>query len=259
MLPPPVSMVNHRSPIISKERARDGTRVVEESGVPLDGLPTELPDSRQRYLARTLRHAIVTGRLAPGERLVERDLSERFGVSRGPVREALRELASEGLVRSEPYRGTRIVGITQVEVEEVLVPIRLVLERFALARLLSAPDEGALRRLDALVAEMRAAAAGDDEDRLVEAHAAFHEAIIERSGHAYCLQVWRSIAPRVRGYFHRDSRRHRSLDDTVREHVELLAAVRSGRRGDVLALLDRHVHTTVELDRAAPAGAEQPS
>jgi DNA-binding GntR family transcriptional regulator len=64
------------------------------------------------------------------------------------------------------------------------------------------------------------------------------------------MQIWRTIAPHVRGHFHRDSRRHSSLHDTAQEHAELVRALQTRSEEEVLGVLDRHIHTTIELDRA---------
>ena len=71
------------------------------------------------------------GTYEPGERLIEATLSTELGTSRGPVREALRQLENEGLVMSFPYRGAVVLGVSDEEVQEVLIPIRLTLERFS--------------------------------------------------------------------------------------------------------------------------------
>src|SRR3954449_13170028 len=89
-----------------------------------------------------LRSAIIMGSSGPGERLIEETLSTQLRRSRGPVREALRQLENEGLVMSFPYRGAVVLGVADEEVQEVLIPIRLTLERYsfvhALARMTDA-------------------------------------------------------------------------------------------------------------------------
>ncbi|HEX4216343.1 MAG TPA: GntR family transcriptional regulator [Candidatus Dormibacteraeota bacterium] len=219
----------------------------------IDVLPQVPPDSRRDYLVRSLRDAIVRGDLKPGDRLVERDISERTGVSRGPVREALRQLEQEGLIVSIPYRGTRVMGVTQEEVEGILVPVRLVLERFAFARVLPDLKEADFEELEGIIAEIRSAVDAADVEAMVDADLRFHQRIVERAGHQ-CLQVWQSIVPRVRAYFYRDGFRHASLEHLTEEHHELLDAMRSGELDRVLPLLDGHIHETATL-----GGAKKPA
>lgn len=220
----------------------------------IDALPQVPPDSRRDYLVRSLRDAIVRGDLKPGDRLVERDISERTGVSRGPVREALRRLEQEGLILSFPYRGTRVMGVTQEEVEGILVPVRLVLERFAFARVLPELTEDDFAELEGVLAEIGTAAEAADVEAMVDADLRFHQRIVERAGHQ-CLQVWQSIVPRVRAYFYRDGFRHAELRHLTEEHRELLEAMRSGEIERVLSLLDGHIQETATLGEAGkPSG-----
>jgi DNA-binding GntR family transcriptional regulator len=188
-----------------------------------------------------LRGAIVDGRLAPGDRLKEVELADQLGISRAPVREALRQLEHEGLVVSLPYRVTEVLGVSQEEISEVLVPIRLTIESFAFARalpLLTEEDFGALTQL---VTNMREAGAREDVDVLAADDVRFHELVIERSGRPHCLQIWRSIEPRVRAYFRRDAPAHTSPDELADEHEALLLALRSGEEAQVVATLARHI------------------
>lgn len=189
----------------------------------------------------SLRAEIVSGRLRPGDRLVEADLAESLGTSRAPVREALRQLEQEGLVASRPYAGTEVIGVTQPEVEEVLVPIRLVIERFAFRSALPRLTDADLARLDGLVAAMRAAGAAEDIDALAEADVRFHELVVERSEQPHCLQIWRTIEPRVRAHFRRDAPAHQSPGELADEHQRLLDALRARDEAATLLELERHI------------------
>lgn len=217
-------------------------------------LPLLAPASMRQRATEALRAAIVSGRLRPGDRLKETELSEQLGISRAPVREALRQLEHEGLVISLPYRATEVLGISQEEIAEVLVPIRLTLETFAFRRaldLLTAEDFGALEEL---VQTMRQAADSGDLTALAEADVRFHELVIERSGQQHCLQIWRSIQPRVRAYFRRDAPIHSRLDEIADEHEELLAVLRDGDEAEVLETLRGHIGNYLEPDH--PEGRE---
>lgn len=188
-----------------------------------------------------LRAAIVSGRLVPGDRLKEAELSEQLGISRAPVREALRQLEHEGLVVSLPYRATEVLGISQEEIAEVLVPIRLTLETFAFRRALPLLSGDDLDALGVLVQTMRQAGAIGDLDALAEADVRFHELVIERSGQQHCLQIWRSIQPRVRAYFRRDAPIHSRADEIADEHEELVDVLRRGDETQLLETLRHHI------------------
>jgi DNA-binding GntR family transcriptional regulator len=212
--------------------------------------PLGSPSRRERVL-ETLRAAIVSGRLDPGDRLVETEIAEAFGTSRAPVREALRQLEQEGLVASRPYRRTEVLGVTQDEVEQVLVPIRLTIERFTFAKALPKLTAEDLAALADVVSAMKQAAEAGDVDALAEADVRFHEYVIERSDQPHCLQIWRAIEPRVRAHFRRDATRHRHAGDIADEHERLLAALRTGDERAVTETLEQHI-----LNYLAPKAAD---
>jgi DNA-binding GntR family transcriptional regulator len=197
--------------------------------------------SLRHHVLQTLREAIINGRFQPGDRLIEEELCQQLGVSRGPVREALRQLEQEGLVVSFPYRATEVIGVTEAEIREVLMPLRLTLERFAFRHALPRIDAADFATLADLITTMRQAAAADNLARIVEADMHFHELVLERSQQPHCLQIWRTISPRVRAYFYRCGPRHSRLDEIADEHDDLLAAMRSGNIEQVMQALEPHI------------------
>jgi DNA-binding GntR family transcriptional regulator len=198
--------------------------------------------SRGHGVATVLRQAIIEGRMQPGDRLLELDLAAQLGTSRGPVREALRQLETEGLVVSYPYRGTMVAEVSQDEIEEVLVPIRLIIERFAFRRAVALLADDDVAALHETCEQMRAAANSGDVERLADADIRFHELVIERSGQTHCLQLWRTIQPRVRAYFRRDAPGHLSHFAVAEQHEELLRALTSGDEARLLTAVDAHIH-----------------
>jgi DNA-binding GntR family transcriptional regulator len=230
-----------RSPMDESDRRRD--EVVQQGGESVESvvLPELGHASLRHRITNVLRTAIVNGRLKPGDRIIEEEVSEQLKVSRGPVREALRQLEQEGLVVSYPYRGTEVLGVAQEEVDEILVPIRLTLERFAFRHALPRLTTADLDELEILVSAMRRAAAEADLDQLAEDDVRFHELVIARSGHPHCLQIWKTIEPRVRAHFRRDAPVHPSPFELPDEHQELLDALRTGDEATVLAVLERHI------------------
>lgn len=197
--------------------------------------------SLRQQVAETLRNAIIHGELSPGDRLREEDLSEQLDMSRGPIREALRQLEQEGLVASFPYRGTVVAQVWGDEVLQVLVPIRATLELFALTHALRRMEERDFRALEAIVAEMDTAAEAGNLARVVELDMSFHRLIVERSELFHSLQLWEMISPRMRGLFFRMGPHHTSLDAIAQQHRELLAALESGDERRAYATLKEHI------------------
>lgn len=204
---------------------------------------------RVQQVTETLRMAIIAGRFEPGERLIESVLSTELGTSRGPVREALRQLENEGLVMSFPYRGAVVLGVTDDEVHEVLIPIRLTLERTSFARALEKMTDNDFAELGKQIWLMEQAGKANDLLKLVEADLAFHEIVILASGQLHTLQIWRTIEPRIRAYFYRYER-FRSFEETVEEHRDLLAALQT--RDPEIALAQLELHIDVPAPPTAP-------
>ncbi|GIU95908.1 MAG: GntR family transcriptional regulator [Gaiellaceae bacterium] len=191
-----------------------------------------------------LRSEIMTGRYEPGERLIEAAISEELATSRGPVREALRQLEHEGLVVSIPYRGAVVLEVSDEEVQEVLIPIRLTLESFSFQKALELMSDDDFAELGKQLWIMEEGARRSDLQQVVEADLRFHELVIAASRRPHTMQVWRSIWPRIRNYFVRYGR-FRELDSIVTEHRELLEAMRSGDRKWMLEVLERHIDVPV--------------
>jgi DNA-binding GntR family transcriptional regulator len=207
-------------------------------------------------VAEVLRQAIGTGRLVPGERLVEKHIAAELGTSRAPVRDALRELVHEGLVLHTPYRGSSVLGVSEEEVHGVLIPIRLTLERYGFARALDRLGRAELEDLERIVAAMRSAAVGGDLRAVVDADVRFHETVLEASRLPHTTQIWRSISPRIRVYFFRYDR-DRELTAVVDEHRELLDAIRARDRDGLDRLLVEHIDVSAPQPASA-AGERDP-
>jgi DNA-binding GntR family transcriptional regulator len=207
---------------------------------------------RGQQVVEILRSAIIMGTYEPGERLVEATLSTELGTSRGPVREALRQLESEGLVESFPYRGAVVLGVSDDEVQQVLIPIRLTLERFSFLHALDRMSEEDFAELGKQVWLMEQAALADDLARHVEADLRFHEIVISASGQTHTEQIWRSIWPRIRAYFYRYGR-GQDLMTMVEEHRDLLAALQTRDPSQVLARLEKHIAVPVPASTPAVA------
>src|SRR5690606_1805270 len=109
---------------------------------------------RERVLA-DLRMAILTGKLKPNDRLVESNIAEQMGISRGTLREALRQLEQEGLVISESYRYTRVANVDEEAIREVLFPARRIIEVFLVKKAVGKMKEADIEKLETIIEEMR--------------------------------------------------------------------------------------------------------
>lgn len=140
-------------------------------------------------VATELRNRIVAGELRAGERLIEAELAERFGVSRGPIRDAFKILLAEGLV--EDRRQGVVVGTINAADIDDLYSLRGAIEGLALRRFMQAGDPRQLGELKATVDRMHKAAMGADQEAFGEADIEFHNTLCLLSGHKRLADVWR--------------------------------------------------------------------
>ncbi len=175
---------------------------------------------------------ILEGELAPGSRIVETRVARQLGMSQGPVREALRGLATLGFVEMEPYRGSRVRKPSREELVEAM-EVRAVLEAMAGSLVASRPNKELVKSLELLLAEMlEAADQGDAHDYAVK-NTRFHALIVEASGNRTLGRVWSMLEPFSRTFvtasspgidLHWLAERHRPLIDTIRDHDDDRAA-----------------------------------
>lgn len=197
--------------------------------------------SRREQVLIAVREAIVSGELPPGEQLKQDGLAEQLGVSAGVVREVLRQLESEGLVRHEVNRGAFVADVRRDELLELLLPVRVQLENYSALRALPNLARDGFAGLEARIAEMTAAAAAGDIAALNEADVAYHRTIVDGADSIQARQLWASILPRIRAELGRLAPRHADLDEIVAEHRLLLEVLRRGDPGEIHEALDEHI------------------
>jgi DNA-binding GntR family transcriptional regulator len=186
-----------------------------------------------------LSREILSGRTDPGERLVEEQLTRRLGISRAPLREALRLLAQQGLVEHIPRRGVRVATLSDADVRE-LYEVRDVLERHAVATFPRDADRSALRgALDV----MRKATESGDRLAVADAHRRFHVELVALAGNRQLSAVYESVLVRLQLYMAVNLRREAEVAapaDGVHRHERLTAVVEDGDADAILAELNRH-------------------
>jgi DNA-binding GntR family transcriptional regulator len=201
------------------------------------------------FVAKAIKKAIVTGRLKPGQRLVEERLADELGVSRNPVREAIRALASEGLIDVAPRRGARVTLLSRQEAQE-MIEVRAVLEGLNAKLAARHRPEHLLEQLKAVLANGRSRAArgsGTPRD-FVDLNAKYH------GTNSALRDVMRIMRERTATVF-----APLSLKRAVQnweEHAAILQAVIAGDEELAELLASRHVLNTGEA--AAQAGHDAP-
>jgi GntR family transcriptional regulator of gluconate operon len=174
-------------------------------------------------VAQMLRRAIIGGELDSGTHLVESVLSERFQVSRAPIREALRELEGEGLVESR-RRGVYVKGLTPQDVWE-LYNLRTMLEGAAVELAVDQFGEDDIAALRGHLETMAAAASTGRRADFAKADMGFHTELFERIGHRRLLRVWQSFVETYRVILEITDTENPDLDGVVRDHENILDAI----------------------------------
>jgi GntR family transcriptional regulator, trigonelline degradation regulator len=195
---------------------------------------------RQQVL-EALRRAIVSGRLAPGQRLTERELIEMLGVSRTVIREALRQIESEGLVEIIPNKGPVVRKLSATEAKD-LYRIRAVLEGLAARLFAENADEEDVAKLSDALESIKLAYRGSDGELALEAKDKFYEILYsgccsDTLGSMLAMvqaRIWRW---RAVGLTH-PNRAHKRLDESLENLRQLVSAVRS-KDGDAAEQITR--------------------
>lgn len=214
-------------------------------------------------VAGRLRSAIEAGRFQPGQRLVEIELSRELGVSRAPLREALRQLEKEGLVENKPGRGCMVVTFRPADVE-VIYSLRSAIEAMAVRLAAARADRASLDALDAVVDRLQ------DPDlqypEVVELDLEFHDRLCQLSGHRRLYAVFRMLRSQTRMLLtlfgagaHNPElvvRQHRAIVDSLRQGdgqaaARAVLAHLADARADLLAALA--VDPTTSLTKEDPS------
>lgn len=204
-------------------------------------LQLEDRDTLHLKVANVLRKAILQGDLEPGERLIQEELATALGVSRMPVREALRKLEIEGLIELVPHRGAIVKSLNIEDVEEIYV-LRATLERLAVKGSVEKMKEEDIKRLEFLTSSMKGA--GDPED-FVEANIEFHRLLMKHCSWGRLLSfietLWNGFPQQT----------PHMLPNQVylsnKEHDEILEAVKTCQSEKAADLLYDHIYRTGQM------------
>jgi DNA-binding GntR family transcriptional regulator len=213
----------------------------------------------QEIAYESIREAILTGRYAPGQRLLPDDLARELGTSRMPVREALQRLEVAGLVSITPHRGAVVNELSKQDIVEIY-HIRAVLE--GLAARLAAPHlgPGEYDRLNALIKEMASAAsAGPDLEQVLRANRDFHEIIWQGAHAPRLLELLRNLSIASQRFRNVSLSLPGRLSQIIAEHRRLAQALAAGDAAAAERFANEHHENTakrllVELEKTPGKG-----
>jgi DNA-binding GntR family transcriptional regulator len=206
-------------------------------------------------VAERLRELITEGGLAPGARLNERALGERLGVSRTPLREALRLLAADGLVALTPNRGAQVVTLSEVDVRESF-EVMSGLEAQSGELACRAIGAGDLAEIKALTFEMLACHARSDLPAYYRINHAIHQRINRAAGNRLLSEVYDRVNRRIQNLRFRSNFDRDKWNRAARDHARMVEALEARDGAALAAILRAHLlqkgETVLEAMRAAP-------
>lgn len=191
-------------------------------------------------VAEYLRKRIASGRLQPGDRIPELSVSAALSVSRSPVREALMQLAQEGLVTIVPYKGALVSPLERKRFEDLL-HYRVALEEFAVTRAVETAEAGEIDRLSGYIRKLRACAAAKDLPGAIEADLASHEFLVALARNELLTRAYGEMLNQLRLYLRLTITHYDHMDELAEEHEHLLEALRGRRKATARKLIRAHI------------------
>ena len=195
---------------------------------------------------QTLRTAILKGDLKPGERLMELQLASKLGVSRTPIREAIRMLEQEGLARTIPRKGAEVAGMTEKDMEDVL-QIRCVLEELAARLSCQNITDEEMRELKIAMVAFEEKTREGKVVELAKADVTFHDIIYRAADNPKLLVLLNNLREQMYRYrteYMKDDRIHPVL---IREHKEMVKALESRDQELVAREVRQHLKNQEEV------------
>lgn len=200
----------------------------------------------RQKIVNVLREAILSGELKPGAALVETALAAQLGVSRAPLREALRTLAKDGLIETVPYRGTTVKSLSHKDVEEIY-SLRELHETFAIQRIIERGRHKDTEQLEHICKKMHIAAGVNDVKTLNQEDDAFHRQLILLAEHDMLTGIWDQLALRVRQLMALRNQLNHDLTQVANNHPPILEAIRQQDLPLAKELIHEHLNSAKTL------------
>ncbi|MDO4966678.1 MAG: GntR family transcriptional regulator [Lachnospiraceae bacterium] len=188
----------------------------------------------------TLRQGILRGELKPGERLMEIHLADQLGVSRTPIREAIRMLELEGLVIMMPRKGAMVASISKEDLKDVL-EVRKALDRLAVSLACERITPDGLASLKVAATNFKDVTKTLDSTKIAEADVAFHDEIHKASGNKRLSVMVSNLAERIYRYRFEYIKESYDCVQLIEEHDEIVKCIEKGDKEGAVAAIDRHI------------------
>ena len=192
----------------------------------------------------TLREAILKGELKPGERLMELQLAAKLGVSRTPIREAIRMLEQEGLAVTIPRKGAEVAKMTEKDMEDVL-QIREALDELAAKIACEQISEEQLEELVATMHEFEESTKTDNVKKIAEADVKFHDIIYQSTGNPKLVNMLNNLREQMYRYRVEYLKREEAHPQLIAEHAAIIEYISKGEKKAATDIMCKHIDNQV--------------
>lgn len=193
----------------------------------------------------TLRRAILRGELKPGERLMEIQLANKLGVSRTPIREAIRKLELEGLVLMIPRKGAEVAEITEKNLRDVL-EVRCALEELAVQLACDRIDQNQVKELHAAADHFRDVLDSDDITQIAQADEAFHDVIFTATGNGRLIQLLNNLREQMYRYRIEYLKKKECYLQLLAEHQAIITSIEGHDKQKATEITGQHINNQVD-------------
>lgn len=193
----------------------------------------------------TLRQAILRGELKPGERLMEIQLANKLGVSRTPIREAIRKLELEGLVLMIPRKGAEVAEITEKSLRDVL-EVRRALEELAVQLACEKITKEEIRELERVAKEFQQVVNSRDITEIAEVDVCFHDIIYTATDNQKLIQLLNNLREQMYRYRVEYLKRDGVFPQLIAEHEAIIRHIENNEKEKATEVMCRHIDNQVE-------------
>ncbi|MBF0528227.1 MAG: GntR family transcriptional regulator [Deltaproteobacteria bacterium] len=192
-----------------------------------------------------IRNAIVSGKLKPGDRLVETALAEQLHMSRFPIREAIRTLEKEGLVETTPFKGTHVVKLHEKDMEE-LYALRGAIESLALQLLIRDLTNAKIDKIESIINSMELALEQGKISEVISGDLHFHRTICELSGNRRLFEIWNTLENHLHWFLTVEKNIYEPGDHFVATHYPVLEAIKQKDPELAVARIKSHLDDAIQ-------------
>lgn len=187
-----------------------------------------------------LRSGIINGYFKPGERLVESQIAEEMGISRTPIREAIRRLETERLVVNLPRKGVMVAPLDESQVKEIF-NIRGALEGLAVKLAIDNLNYKTVKMMENILEEMQRAIEADDHNKVVECNTQFHDCIIEAAKSPKLSEMLQNIHDQIQRFRHTSLSAEGRPQIALTEHINILNYVKEKNANNAEKMMEKHI------------------